>query len=417
MKDIELLAQTLKNGDFPLLQSKTFSIGLSDLDQTALQQGYCVITEETNQTLFNSIKEFCLSCKNNEIANINVRASVGYIVNTIPEIYFGAGYFEYQEPQSTHVYGGDEVNHCQINWTWLVYNGSTESHGKLGIGYREVDNGSDIDEYCYLWADGNVFDPTTSQMLIASIGTTPAVFTVYYYASNIEPQFVVDPVLENNDWATIRQVCESGKASNYWSVGDTKTDVGTDGNTRTFRIVDMQGLYGKHVVFEQVECDYADYQSGGTYGWMMSTSGNNYSTSSMRTDYLSQIASRYSNELQNSLTNTTYEVAENGASTSVLELTDKLFLPASKEVSTSASFSTQQEAAALTTFAYYQVTSSTILKKCKLGTNEATSYWLRSPYGSSGGYAFTQWSSSYEQASIVFAVGNSPMPIAPCFSF
>lgn len=32
----------------------------------------------------------------------------------------------------------------------------------------------------------------------------------------------VSPVLNDNDWATISEVSQSGQASNYWSVGDTK---------------------------------------------------------------------------------------------------------------------------------------------------------------------------------------------------
>ena len=46
----------------------------------------------------------------------------------------------------------------------------------------------------------------------------------------------VDSVLGNNSWETIREVCEAGNAGAYWSVGDTKSDLGTDGNTRVFRI-------------------------------------------------------------------------------------------------------------------------------------------------------------------------------------
>lgn len=36
------------------------------------------------------------------------------------------------------------------------------------------------------------------------------------------PCVSVDPVLNNNDWATISEVSASGQAANYWNVGDTK---------------------------------------------------------------------------------------------------------------------------------------------------------------------------------------------------
>lgn len=42
-----------------------------------------------------------------------------------------------------------------------------------------------------------------------------------------------DPVLNNNDWATIRAVSDASQGANYWSVGDTKTITinGTVGKT------------------------------------------------------------------------------------------------------------------------------------------------------------------------------------------
>lgn len=52
----------------------------------------------------------------------------------------------------------------------------------------------------------------------------------------VESTLTVDPVLENNSWKTIAEVWKAGKILDYWSVGDTKTDVGIDGVTRTFII-------------------------------------------------------------------------------------------------------------------------------------------------------------------------------------
>ena len=92
----------------------------------------------------------------------------------------------------------------------------------------------------------------------------------------------IDPILANNSWETIKAVCQLGKASDFWSVGDTKTDTGTDSVTRTFRIADMSGLYGKHVVFDQVELENTDYQWQGT---KIDGFYNNYSTSNMRKSF------------------------------------------------------------------------------------------------------------------------------------
>ena len=48
----------------------------------------------------------------------------------------------------------------------------------------------------------------------------------YFGVGGVARQFLssgVDPVLNNNDWATIRAVTDKSEGANYWSVGDTKT--------------------------------------------------------------------------------------------------------------------------------------------------------------------------------------------------
>lgn len=47
----------------------------------------------------------------------------------------------------------------------------------------------------------------------------------YFGVGGVARQFLsgVDPVLNNNDWATIRAVSDANQGANYWSVGDTKT--------------------------------------------------------------------------------------------------------------------------------------------------------------------------------------------------
>ena len=56
----------------------------------------------------------------------------------------------------------------------------------------------------------------------------------YFCVGGVARKFLggVDPVLNNNDWATIRAVSDASQGANYWSVGDTKTITinGTVGN-------------------------------------------------------------------------------------------------------------------------------------------------------------------------------------------
>lgn len=56
-------------------------------------------------------------------------------------------------------------------------------------------------------------------------GVARSVKCGYFGVSGVARQFLsgVDPVLNNNDWATIRAVSDANQGANYWSVGDTKT--------------------------------------------------------------------------------------------------------------------------------------------------------------------------------------------------
>ena len=47
----------------------------------------------------------------------------------------------------------------------------------------------------------------------------------YFGVGGVARQFLsgADPVLNKNDWATIRAVSDASQGANYWSVGDTKT--------------------------------------------------------------------------------------------------------------------------------------------------------------------------------------------------
>ena len=223
----------------------------------------------------------------------------------------------------------------------------------------------------------------------------------------------VNSTLENNDWTTIRLVCETGHASDYWSLGDTKTDLGTDGNTRTFRIVDMQGLYNKHVVFDQVEAE----MNCRSYGY--------YDVSPLRLTHLPAIMIKYSDDLQNNLTSTSYITwvggTDGGTGGSLQTLTDKLFVPAIKEISNSNTtggvvgpLSNPDEFSALTTFQYFSDCGpGDNSKRVKKDNGTAVTWFLRShKYGYSGVRAV---SSGGDTGSGPSVLGYAY--VAPCFSF
>ena len=237
--------------------------------------------------------------------------------------------------------------------------------------------------------------------------------SVVYEKSSPGP--VVDPVLGNNSWETIRAVCEAGTAANYWALGDTKTDTGTDNVTRTFRICDMSGLYNKHVVFEQVEL------TSSTYVWNQSSNTdddncyNNYDISDMRSTVLPARLAEFSSDLQGQLTNTTYKVAKNGTSSTLLDLTDKLFLPAERELFASRSYSRENEWNALTRFALYALPENdNATFRIKYDPNNtAQRYWERSPYS---GYTNLVCYVYNSGSAYSFSAYNERR-VAPCFAF
>lgn len=233
-----------------------------------------------------------------------------------------------------------------------------------------------------------------------------------------EAQAVVDPVLANNDWATIKSVCQSGNAGNYWAVGDTKNVTGGDNAVRPVMIVDMQGLYSKHVVFQ------FRYRTEQNYVWQGSANDgnyyNNYNLATIRTTINSggnAYTEMIPNDLGSELTDTTVKVAKNGGDGTLVDVTDKLFLPAEKEVWTSRKYSRTEEFTALTTFQYYTTHTSNsdhmIPRPSAVGQTSGNVWWLRSPcsdysngvcgVNSSGG------ASNYD--------ADDSRGVAPCFAF
>lgn len=233
----------------------------------------------------------------------------------------------------------------------------------------------------------------TNNDIIVVVDTTNLVVDTKYHLRIAIPFLLtdnlsrIDSVLANNSWATIQEVCEKGSASAYWAVGDSKTDIGTDGATRTFRIVDMQNLYNKHVVFEQVELSSNSYQLNRSANVDDDNCYNNYAISAMVNTYLPAYENLLSSALKDTLSDTTVLVAKNGNNGALLSVSSKLFLQAEKEIWTSNHGSREEEFNALTTREYYQThTTTTEHTKYVIGATSAGIRWNRSPLSGSSFY-------------------------------
>ena len=228
---------------------------------------------------------------------------------------------------------------------------------------------------------------------------------------SFEDPIVVDPVLENNDWSLIKEVCVAGEAGNYWAVGDTKKVVGGDTHERNVAIVDMTGLYGKEVVFQFMDLTDTVYA-------VDADNSSDYSASDMNVTYLAAggaIRIEILDEaLSAELTDTTVKVAENGNSSTLVEVTNKLFLPAERELWTARTYSVEAEFNALATFEYWQTNTANadhVLKSP--GDNTARDWWNRSPYSGDSNvvcYVYRGGNAAADRA-------DDTLRVSACFSF
>lgn len=170
---------------------------------------------------------------------------------------------------------------------------------------------------------------------------------------------------------------------------------------------------GKHVVFEQVGVNNFStlYSSSNT-----DSDGcvNNYEISLIRNTRLPSLLSYLSTKLQTELTNTTVQTAKNGTSDTLISTSDKIFIPAQKEMSTVRSFSRQAEFDALTTWNYYTTHTSNSDRIKYNFSSSARSYWLRSPRVASSTEAVPVLNGgSFSSSSTV----SLAYDLSPCFAF
>ena len=191
---------------------------------------------------------------------------------------------------------------------------------------------------------------------------------------------VVDPVFENNDWSTIRQVVRMGIADQYWSVGDTKQITLTDSSVVTYRIVDMQaGRYAladgsgySNMVLEPVDIF--------AYTYMNTASDNSggFATSSLRTALNSGTYNRFPQDVRDAMSEVVVlSGTGDGTTTGVSSSNNHLFIAAETEMFASNTYSIGTEEDTYGLFDYYS-THTSASDRIKTGSG-SSSYYLRSP--------------------------------------
>ena len=117
----------------------------------------------------------------------------------------------------------------------------------------------------------------------------------YFGVGGVARQFLsgVDPVLNNNDWATIRAVSDASQGANYWSVGDTKTITinGTVGNT-TFSNLSVDAfILGFNHNSSREGANRIHFQIGKISGVHIALCDSNYGISGSSASYFQMNAS------------------------------------------------------------------------------------------------------------------------------
>ena len=223
-----------------------------------------------------------------------------------------------------------------------------------------------------------------------TINNSLKIKALYYDGVNLP----YSTTLANNTWDEIKEASQFGIASSLWSVGDTKTTLGADNRTYTFRIVDLQeGRYKyvsngepTHITFEMVELSYTNYR-------VSNANSSIYSSSNMNTNVLPYWLSDVLTELTNIIDNIVIRAKSNYSSTNsnFMDVNVKLFIRALSEgfVSQNTAYYigervSSYNGAQMNAFDYYATATETDntdrRKKTPVGAQSVQNYWCRSPY-------------------------------------
>ena len=231
----------------------------------------------------------------------------------------------------------------------------------------------------------------------------------------------VSPILDENDWATIREVSDAGQGSNYWSIGDRKavTLNGTVGhltlsNYTTYAFIigfnhnaSVEGANRIHFQLAKTAlsggtdvalCDntYDSRPSAAGYFSMNASKTNSggWKSSQMRTNICGTSLSSYYGTIiavipaalravLKSVTKYTDNIANDDdlTASNVTATTDYFFLLSEFEVFGSIQYANSNESSKQAQYAYYSAGNSKLKYKHN-GTSITAAWWLRSPRAS-----------------------------------
>ena len=229
----------------------------------------------------------------------------------------------------------------------------------------------------------------------------------------------VSPILDENDWTTIREVSDAGQGANYWSVGDRKavTLNGTVGklslsNVTTYAFIigfnhnaNVEGANRIHFQLAKTAlsggtdvalCDsyyYMDVSTTGYFSMNKSrTNSGGWASSQMRKNICGTSLTSYSGTIiavipaalravLKSVTKYTDNTGNSSAASAVTATTDYFFLLSEYEVFGTIKYANTNERSKQAQYAYYSAGNSKIKYKHN-ETSTAARWWLRCPRAS-----------------------------------
>ena len=248
-----------------------------------------------------------------------------------------------------------------------------------------------------------------------------------------------DRVLNNNSWATIKEVADKSKGANYWAVGDRKEvtlngSVGYGSAARTF----SNQTYWVYIIGfdhnsakEGIGIAFQGFKTAQSGGVDIAVTGTNYNNSGSgtimnltqtnsggwngswaHTTCMAQWKNCFPPDLQAVIRTTTLYTDNTGnSSTSASAVTsnsNEVYYLAEYEVFGSNTYANANEPAQQAQYAYYKAGNSKVKYRSDK-TSTAANWWLRSPNRSSGNtfcYVGTGGSAGYRIA--YYSYGSAP---------
>ena len=249
----------------------------------------------------------------------------------------------------------------------------------------------------------------------------------------------VSPILDENDWTTIREVSDAGQGANYWSIGDRKavTLNGTVGhltlsNYTTYAFIigfnhnaSVEGANRIHFQLGKTAlsggtdvalCDSKYGYTGSDAAFRMNTTNTNsggWNNSYMRNTICPAFKNVLPAALKNaikSVTKYTDNTGNSSAASAVTATTDEIFLLAEYEVLGTISRGNTNEKSKQAQYAYYSAGNSKIKYKHNR-TSTAANWWLRSPCASNS----TNFVRVYDDGMVDTGSANVSRGFAPGF--